>query len=215
MKSKKQLIIFLVVVFLTWQTKVFAHSALVSSNPKAGATVKGALSEIILTFNTEIEKGSRLTLLHNGQTTKPHVTVQGNQLVATFSSPLTEGRYTVRWEIIGADGHQVSGEYSFTVQPETSAEKNENEREKEGKNGGGHPLDEPQSNQTDQNDTADENTPEERTRTDEPSAQDQSEAAAQNNVQKHEDADVLPWVAGALIVIAFASFGWLVKKGRT
>jgi methionine-rich copper-binding protein CopC len=36
-------------------------------------------------------------------------------VIATFGTALAPGRYTVRWQVSGDDGHPVRGEFSFDV----------------------------------------------------------------------------------------------------
>lgn len=38
-------------------------------------------------------------------------------LIAPITGPLIEGAYTVRWQVAGADGHPVRGEYTFFIAP--------------------------------------------------------------------------------------------------
>src|SRR5690606_18095128 len=38
-------------------------------------------------------------------------------IVTPLEGPLSAGVYTVRWQVAGADGHPVRGEYSFTIEP--------------------------------------------------------------------------------------------------
>jgi methionine-rich copper-binding protein CopC len=43
------------------------------------------------------------------------VSQDGKTLVATVAAPLPAGAYRVTWAIAAADGHRMTGDYSFTV----------------------------------------------------------------------------------------------------
>ena len=42
--------------------------------------------------------------------------VSDNQLVGNYSKPFENGEYVVTWNVIGADGHEMVGEFSFSVE---------------------------------------------------------------------------------------------------
>ena len=52
-------------------------------------------------------------------------------MTGTFTNALENGDYTVVWNIIGADGHPIAGEFSFTVDVPVSETAVENESESE------------------------------------------------------------------------------------
>ncbi|MBY3621068.1 copper resistance protein CopC [Acinetobacter sp. CUI P1] len=112
---KVMLLILLLLVLLP--TMVSAHTELESSYPKENEIITQPITEIILTFNTDLEKLSTLTLLdQNGQKIVLNtVVVEGNILKATLKSVLTNGDYTVNWKIVGKDGHVITRNYSFSV----------------------------------------------------------------------------------------------------
>ena len=41
--------------------------------------------------------------------------IEDDEMWATFLQPLENGDYKVEWKIIGADGHPIEGEFSFSV----------------------------------------------------------------------------------------------------
>lgn len=94
-----------------------AHSVLESSTPTDGEQLKESVNSIELTFNTKIENGSTLTLVDNsGTEIKPSsIEIIDNVLKATFQDLLEPNTYQVNWKIVGADGHLIENQYSFTV----------------------------------------------------------------------------------------------------
>ncbi len=115
-----------------------AHSVLENSTPKDGATLEEPVERIKLSFNTKIEKGSTLYVLNQqGESIEPNsVTVKGNTLEASFKENLASGTYQVKWKILGADGHLIEKQYSFTISttqeasPDTENSGNSEQKEK-------------------------------------------------------------------------------------
>jgi copper resistance protein C len=100
-----------------------AHTGLESSTPASGQVVVGELTKITLTFSDEIESLSTMTLIMEEQEI-PYSKVgpNGRQLSGTLSSSLENGAYSIRWRIVGKDGHQITGEIPFTVKSEEKAD---------------------------------------------------------------------------------------------
>lgn len=92
-----------------------AHSALVSAVP--GESSDKAVSEIALTFNEAIDKGSKATVTNEAGEEQPlqGIAVKGQKLTATLETPLQSGTYEVSWRVISADGHPLKGSYSLKV----------------------------------------------------------------------------------------------------
>ena len=99
------------------------HGALRRSVPAKGAVLRRAPRELRLTFTEPVERAlAGLTLAHaDGRLiTLAHVAVPADsatQLVAEIQGALTVGRYTVRWQVAGTDGHPVRGDFTFDVAP--------------------------------------------------------------------------------------------------
>lgn len=96
----------------------FAHARLVSATPASGVTVS-APRTISLTFSerfaapfskVEIVDGRRRTVA-----LRQSVSDDGKTLRGAPERPLSAGAYEVRWAIAAADGHRMTGSYSFTV----------------------------------------------------------------------------------------------------
>lgn len=95
-----------------------AHSKLENAVPAQDATVAVSPERIELTFNTKIEKLSQFKIWNAAgeEMEKGTVEVDGMTMSGTVPAALPNGIYTVKWVIIGADGHSVEGEYAFTVE---------------------------------------------------------------------------------------------------
>lgn len=104
-------------------TQALAHTALTSSSPSSGAHLAEAPRELRLRFNGAVEIAlARFTLIGPGGTEVELGDLQNapdsaTVVVAPLEGPLSAGVYTVRWQVAGADGHPVRGEYSFTIEP--------------------------------------------------------------------------------------------------
>lgn len=93
-----------------------AHAALVRSSPTSGSTLTAVPPEVALTFNEAIDPQFTSVTVKSGSTTastgKP--TVEGPTVYQSLDPRMDEGTYTVSYRVTSADGHPVSGSYSFT-----------------------------------------------------------------------------------------------------
>jgi len=93
-----------------------AHTTLKTSDPAAGATVQLLPDVVRLTFSETLPILPKVTVTDaDGVTvsTGP-VTTSGS----TASQPVQSakaGRFAVKWELTGADGHKTTGTFTFTV----------------------------------------------------------------------------------------------------
>ena len=99
-------------------TSAQAHARLLSATPAGGATV-AAPRTVSLTFSERFAAPFSTVEIRDGQgRTVPatrSVSQDGKTLVATVAAPLPAGAYRVTWAIAAADGHRMTGDYSFTV----------------------------------------------------------------------------------------------------
>lgn len=98
-----------------------AHPRLLKATPAADSRVE-APRHVVLSFNEELDLAlTRVTITHGTVQVRPdsvHLVAGDNKsIVASFGSALPPGRYTVRWQVTGDDGHPVRGEFSFEVLP--------------------------------------------------------------------------------------------------
>lgn len=103
---------------------VYAHTGLKTASPEESELVTKPLEKIYLTFATKIESISKIKVLDESGNEVPVKVVTGkDDMTGTFETPLPNGKYTVEWKIIGADGHAIKDQYSFTLDaPDTVAE---------------------------------------------------------------------------------------------
>jgi methionine-rich copper-binding protein CopC len=107
-----------------------AHSALESSNPARDQVLEAFPSELSLTFNEElisIEGESVNTLTLQGTDGANYdllaPTVVGAVLSAKAgSAEYPAGEYLLRYRVVSADGHPITGEISFSTQSATTIE---------------------------------------------------------------------------------------------
>lgn len=97
-----------------------AHPRLVRATPSADSRV-AAPRTLSLTFNESLDLAlTRVTLLRGDRPIPLDslrlATGDANTVVAGVSTTLAPGRYTVRWQVTGADGHPVRGTFEFEVQ---------------------------------------------------------------------------------------------------
>lgn len=97
---------------------VNGHSVLEKATPEDGEKSEASIDHIELFFNTKVEIGSTLHLVNRrGEKIEPNsITITDNVLEASFSENLSPGTYQVNWEILGADGHIIEDQYSFTIE---------------------------------------------------------------------------------------------------
>lgn len=90
-----------------------AHSVLVSSDPTKDSSIASAPSTVTLVFNEPLDRGfSELTVL--GPDGSSHweggaPVVTGEKLSAPLRALGAAGSYTVKYRVVSADGHPVSG----------------------------------------------------------------------------------------------------------
>ncbi|MFY4776427.1 copper resistance CopC family protein [Metabacillus sp. RGM 3146] len=112
----KKIILVLLIIFSFSGAAVSAHSRLVSSTPKDGAVIKEPLNTISLTFNTMIEPTSTFKLLLGSKEIPvSNVQIDGKTVKGEIPKNLENGDYTVKWNIVGVDGHQIQGKLGFTA----------------------------------------------------------------------------------------------------
>lgn len=99
----------------------FAHDDLVTSYPRADATVATSPDEITLTFSGELADmdGSSVIEVINddGQNVAADTPdISGTSITQHLSPATTTGLFTVRWKVVSSDGHPISDEYVYTVE---------------------------------------------------------------------------------------------------
>ena len=103
---------------LVWASIATAHSPLKSTTPENEAIITEAPTEIRLNFGNSIHL-TRLTITHaNGEKDKLDLgTYPG--FTKRYQIPFEAvgvGKYLIEWRGLGADGHALNGNFSFTVE---------------------------------------------------------------------------------------------------
>ncbi len=96
-----------------------AHTSLVGSDPAKDASVASPLTAVVLNFSEEINPAFAdvaVTSADGRNWVSGSASVEGPRLtVAVGPERLTNGLYTVSYRVVSADGHPVSGSYTFTI----------------------------------------------------------------------------------------------------
>ncbi|MEV5352326.1 copper resistance protein CopC [Streptomyces sp. NPDC052693] len=98
---------------------VSAHAAVTGSDPAQGAVVDQAPSRISLTFSEQValSDDSLRVLDPDGKrvdTGKPSA-VGGTTYAVRLQPDLSDGTYTVAYQVVSADSHPVAGAYTFSI----------------------------------------------------------------------------------------------------
>lgn len=95
-----------------------AHSALTESTPGEGDQLAAAPEEVVLTFNEDITDLGTEVIVEgpNGDVLSAgRAQVSGPSVTQPLVSARPAGAYVVTWRAVSADGHAISGEYTFTA----------------------------------------------------------------------------------------------------
>jgi methionine-rich copper-binding protein CopC len=94
-----------------------AHDSLVSSSPADGQTVATMPDSIVLTMNeAAVAVGTRVVVSGpHGEVQQGRPRLSKNLVEQALEPSAPAGRYTVTWRVTSADGHPVSGTFSFTA----------------------------------------------------------------------------------------------------
>jgi methionine-rich copper-binding protein CopC len=101
--------------------QALAHAILVKAFPEKESTISEAPEELLLIFNEGVgdEYLALAVVDSSGQRVDKHNAhldlTDRSHLRATVEK-LTPGRYMVRYRVLSADGHVVSGKYFFQIQ---------------------------------------------------------------------------------------------------
>ncbi|QFY43394.1 copper resistance protein CopC [Candidatus Methylospira mobilis] len=99
-----------------------AHAILVESQPDKDAVISDAPDDVLLIFNDGVgqEYLALAVIDENGTRVDKHdakLDFSDHSHLRASVSKLNPGRYTVRYRVLSADGHVVSGKYYFQVEP--------------------------------------------------------------------------------------------------
>ena len=93
----------------------FAHTELVASSPKDGATPTKAPTHLTLTFDEAVDLADVRVLTVDGDRLPVSRTARGNVVRVALGSP-ADGRFALVWSVVDEeDGHASSGRIAFAV----------------------------------------------------------------------------------------------------
>src|SRR6185295_2194092 len=107
-----------VVVLCLAPVFVCAHSILIESMPKHGATLKSAPQSLLLRFNAKIEPALTKVSLVSSRNHRTPLEISGDSTVDRIVArmpPLEPGVYTVVYKVLATDGHVTQGSIRFTL----------------------------------------------------------------------------------------------------
>lgn len=146
----KKIVLITFAIMFVFTNNALAHTGLDTSSPENGGVVTEELREIALTFEGKIEQGGTLEVSDsNGQSIPfEDIVIEDAQMTGTFPNALVNGDYTVVWNIIGADGHPIQGDFSFTVIVPGSKMPVDSENDSQDANQDGAPLEDVEDTKT-------------------------------------------------------------------
>lgn len=123
MKLKRSLLALVVTYGLMAPTNAYAHTALLSSNPKNKAVLHKAPTSITLNFNEPLIKISgkeisrvSLTDADGKSLALGALQITKGKIIAPITNrKLPSGRYKITYRVVSADGHPISGTLTFRV----------------------------------------------------------------------------------------------------
>jgi len=96
----------------------WAHNSLTKAVPDKNSTVQQRPEQVELTFLQKVDPKQLAIGVTDAQKQKVPLaapTAKGKVATAAFSEPLTNGVYTVTYQVVSLDGHEVKGSYKFTL----------------------------------------------------------------------------------------------------
>ena len=104
-------------------THASAHAELVSSTPAADEILTMAPDQVTLTFGEKLlvisGKATNTVEVTNSQgevLSSDPASISGSEITTTLDSQrMVDGKYTVTYRVVSADGHPVKGSYLFSI----------------------------------------------------------------------------------------------------
>ncbi len=106
---------------------VFAHNTLLSSDPADGASLAATPTQITWEFENPVPLETMTVTLIEATGVRSELSglahgAAGDTQVVTPLPALTPGEVSLRWRLVGADGHPITGRVDFTISAATAAE---------------------------------------------------------------------------------------------
>ena len=178
-----------VLLFLLVTGQAEAHTVLKESTPAEGQTMDESIQELTLIFSTKVEQVRSLTVSKASEETieVKDIRIEEDLVKVTFTEPLPNESYTAKWEIIGADGHPMTGSMSFAIEAPESQQ----------------PIEE-------------QSVPEEDTTT-EQAEMDRDESLDNEKTDSEQTENGTPVVyivLGVVVLVLIISFWWILKRKK-
>lgn len=120
----------LTAVLIGFGTPASAHSVLLGTDPDDEEQLAAAPQEVSLTFNEDItELGTEVVITTEDEevVSDGDAVIDGPVVTQGLVEDRPAGAYTVTWRAVSADGHPISGEFTFTAAESASGETGEEE----------------------------------------------------------------------------------------
>jgi len=111
----KRLLVWLAVSALLAPAAAWAHATLRAASPGFGQELQVAPKAVKLHFDQYVKFPSVTIYASSGKAFALKSTSDGLNVVAPVRGRLPRGAYTIRWHVLSADGHVVSGVWTFGV----------------------------------------------------------------------------------------------------
>jgi copper transport protein len=113
-------LLLVVAMWLGGASPAFAHNELAGSEPAAGAQLDRAPGQISLRFLNPAPLNTATVEVIDANGTRTKITslahgASGDRDIVAVLPTLTAGAVTVRWRLVGPDGHPVSGRVAFAI----------------------------------------------------------------------------------------------------
>ena len=110
----------LIIVLLVTSGSAIGHAFLDHADPKVGAEVRNAPSEIKVWFTEEIEPQFSSLQVFNASGSQidnrdAHVDAKDPKLLIVSVPKLEAGEFKVVWSVVASDTHRTHGDFKFTV----------------------------------------------------------------------------------------------------
>ncbi len=93
-----------------------AHNVLESTSPSNGSTVENTPGKVVLTFNEPAQATGTVIEIEgpSGNVAVGKAKLVNNKVIQQIRPGSPAGKYAVKWRVTSADGHPVTGNFSFT-----------------------------------------------------------------------------------------------------
>lgn len=102
-------------LLLAWPAS--AHAALIDTDPDDGAVLSQAPAEVGLSFNEPVRlpAGGIQLFDATGRDLAASSNGEGDKVRVQLPSGMPDGSYQISWRVVSADGHPLSGSFSFSI----------------------------------------------------------------------------------------------------